>query len=66
MVPMRGVWLCGLLRLKSLAIAAALFLTCLPVLPSTDTEFIRVAPDHWGFETSDTKTRFIPFGRTSC
>ena len=48
--------------MKSLATAAALLLTCLPALPGTDAEFIRVAPDHWGFETSVSKTRFIPFG----
>ena len=62
MVPRRGVWQGGLPSLKSLATAAALFLTCLPALPSTDAEFIRVTPDHWGFETSVSKTRFIPFG----
>jgi hypothetical protein len=45
-----------------LATAAALLLTCLPALPGPDAEFIRVAPDHWGFETSVSKTRFIPFG----
>ena len=48
--------------MKSLVTAAALLIACLPALPSTDAEFIRVAPDHWGFETSVSKTRFIPFG----
>ncbi len=27
-----------------------------------DDEFIRVAPDHWTFETSRTHQRFVPFG----
>ena len=48
--------------MRSLATAAALLLMSLWGLADPSTEFIRVAPDHWGFETSDTKTRFIPFG----
>ena len=48
--------------MRSLATAAALLLMSLPGLADPNTEFIRVAPDHWGFETSDTKTRFVPFG----
>ena len=27
-----------------------------------DDEFVRVAPDHWSFETSRTHHRFVPFG----
>jgi len=27
-----------------------------------DDEFIRVAPDHWSFETARTHARFVPFG----
>ena len=27
-----------------------------------DTEFVRVAPDHWSFETTGTHVRLIPFG----
>ena len=48
--------------MRLLATVTALFLLCLPVRSSPDTEFIRVAPDHWGFETSVSHTRFIPFG----
>jgi hypothetical protein len=44
------------------AVAAALWLITLPALPSPDAEFIRVASDQWGFETSTSNTRFIPFG----
>ncbi len=29
---------------------------------SPDDEFLRVAPDHWSFETRTTHTRFVPFG----
>ena len=40
----------------------ALLLTALSALGGTDSEFIRVAPDQWGFETSVSKTPFVPFG----
>jgi hypothetical protein len=30
--------------------------------PPPDDEIIRVAPDHWSFETAKTHRRFIPFG----
>jgi hypothetical protein len=29
---------------------------------SPDDEYLRVAPDHWSFETRVTHTRFVPFG----
>jgi hypothetical protein len=48
--------------MKLLATAAALLLMSLAGLADPNAEFIRVAPDHWGFETSVSKTRFIPFG----
>jgi hypothetical protein len=49
--------------MKALAAAVvALWLACLPALAEPETEFIRVAPDQWSFETSLSKTRFIPFG----
>ena len=41
---------------------AALLLFTLPALAGPETEFIRVAPDHWTFDTSVSKTPFIPFG----
>ena len=30
-----------------------------------DDELVRVAPDHWSFETAKTHRRVIPFARTS-
>ena len=44
------------------AIAAALTFAALSSLAEPNAEFIRVAPDQWGFETSASKTPFIPFG----
>lgn len=44
------------------AISAALCLLTLPALSSPDAEFVRVASEQSGFETSTSKTRFIPFG----
>ncbi|MBM4081666.1 MAG: hypothetical protein FJ278_18325, partial [Planctomycetes bacterium] len=45
------------------------FVVCLVVMfvvgvvqAATEDEFIRVSPDGWGFETSGSGTRFIPFG----
>ena len=48
--------------MKSLATAAALLLMSLSGRADPNAEFIRVTPDRWGFETSVSKTRFIPFG----
>jgi hypothetical protein len=48
--------------MNSRATAAALLLMTLSALAGPDAEFIRVAPDHWGFETSVSRTPFIPFG----
>jgi hypothetical protein len=42
--------------------AAALLLLCLSAPANPEAEFIGVAPDHWGFETSVSRTRFVPFG----
>ena len=44
--------LIGLLALSTSLAAAAV----------PDAEFIRVAPDHWSFETASTHVRFVPFG----
>ena len=43
-------------------VLAAFCLATLPALSGSEEEFIRVAADHWGFETSTSKTPFIPFG----
>ena len=34
----------------------------LSALAGPEAEFVRVAPDHWGFETTVSKTPFVPFG----
>lgn len=44
------------------AVCFALWFMALPALSSPDAEFIRVASDQWGFETSSSQSRFIPFG----
>jgi hypothetical protein len=49
--------------MKTLAAAVIAFrLIILPALADPNEEFIRVAPDRWSFETSISKTPFIPFG----
>lgn len=48
--------------MKLLAAAAVLLLTSLSSLAGPDSEFIRVGPDGWRFETSISKTPFVPFG----
>ena len=48
--------------MKSLATAAGLLLLSLPALADPNAEIIQVAPDHWRFETSVSKTPFVPFG----
>ena len=51
-----------LIRMNSRATAAALLLMTLSALAAPEAEFIRVAPDHWRFETSVSRTPFVPFG----
>lgn len=44
------------------AITVALSMMALSALAEPNDELIRVTSDHWGFETSISKTRFVPFG----
>src|ERR1035441_9635295 len=44
------------------AIAIAVSLIALSALSEPNNELIRTTPDQWGFETSVSKTAFVPFG----
>lgn len=48
--------------LTLLAVFAVFIAACSGAVAVPDDEFIRVAPDHWTFETSRTHQRFVPFG----
>jgi hypothetical protein len=45
-----------------IALAVALMWFGTAVHADTSSEFIRVSPDGWSFETSETRQRFVPFG----
>lgn len=47
---------------RSLLVGAVLVLSLAPVAGAPDDEFVRVAEDYWSFVTSESGTRFIPFG----